>query len=183
MTDKELPNEAGPQGEPPDPGKPRPAPPSEILSPSLAKALQSAGVDPKNPDITKTVEIISLNMMTAIGSLPLPPPAVLSEYNEVFPGLADQIVKWTEEQRHHRMKLEIQVTTGAEQRMNRGQLIAAGVALIGLSLAALVGIVGNPWAAAVIAVVSIGGPTAAVYLARGNLVPAPRRSSEADRKS
>jgi uncharacterized membrane protein len=114
-------------------------------------------------------------MMMASGSLPLPPPAVLSDYNEAFPGLVEKIVDWTEEQRQHRMRLENQVTAGTENRMNRGQLIAASVAIIGLGLAALVGIVGNPYVAMVIAVVSIGGPTAAVYLARGGVTPTPRQ--------
>jgi uncharacterized membrane protein len=106
-------------------------------------------------------------MMMARGSLPLPPPALLSDYNKVVPGLVEKIVQWTGEQREHRMKLETLVTTGAESRMNRGQLIASGVAIVGLILAALEGIVGNPYVATVIAIVCVGGPTAAVYLARG----------------
>lgn len=63
----------------------------------------------------------------ARGSLPLPPAAVLSDYNEEFPGLVDKIVQWTDDQRQHRMTLEMRTTIGAEKRMDRGQLIAAGV--------------------------------------------------------
>lgn len=178
MTDKEPPDNAEPQSSPPDPEKPKPTSPSEILPPSLDKALRTAGVNLQDPDVTKTLEI-SLKMMMARSSLPLPPPAVLSDYNKEFPGLVDKIVLWTEEQRQHRMILENQVTTRAENRMDRGQLIAAGVAVIGLCLAALVGIVGNPYVAAAIGVVSTGGPTAAVYLARGDMTPRLRATSPA----
>jgi uncharacterized membrane protein len=142
----------------------------ETVPPAIDAALRSAGVDPQDPNITKTVGI-SLNMMTARGHLPLPPPQLLNEYDQVYPGLTAKIVAWTDEQRHHRMELERLVTTGSESRMNRGQVIAGAVALCGLCLAALVGTYGNPWVAGVIAVVSVGGPTAAVYLARGEMAP------------
>jgi uncharacterized membrane protein len=104
--------------------------------------------------------------MTARGSLPLPPPALLSEYDRAFPGLVQKIIEWTEEQRKHRHKLEDKVTTGSEKRMDRGQIIAGVVAVWGLTLAAICAIFGNPYAAGVIAIVAIGGPTAAIFLAR-----------------
>jgi uncharacterized membrane protein len=100
------------------------------------------------------------------GSLPLPPPSVLAEYNAAYPGLVDKIVEWTEIQRQHRQALERQTAEGSERPMNRGQLIAATVAIWGLTLAAAVGIFGNPYVATVIAIVAIGGPTAALLLAR-----------------
>lgn len=170
MTDEEPPDRREQPDSSPETEKPKPTSPSELLPPSLDKALRTAGVNPQDPDVTKTLEI-SLNMMMARGSLPLPPAAVLSDYNEEFPGLVDKIVQWTDDQRQHRMTLEMRTTIGAEKRMDRGQLIAAGVAGMGLCLAALVGVIGNPYVASVIAIVSIGGPTAAVYLARGSATP------------
>lgn len=91
---------------------------------------------------------------------------VIAEYNSAFPGLVEKIVAWTEEQRQHRMKLERMRTEGSEARFNRGQWIAGTVALGGLVLASIVSVVGNPWVAAVIAIVAVGGPTAAVAFAR-----------------
>jgi uncharacterized membrane protein len=70
--------------------------------------------------------------MTLSGSLPLPPPVVLQEYNSAFPGLVQQIVAWTEEQRQHRMALERLRTQSSERKLNRAQWIAATVALGGL---------------------------------------------------
>jgi uncharacterized membrane protein len=154
--------------------RPRSEPTIEIIPPSLDSALRTAGVDPTDPSVTKTLQV-SLSLMMASGSLPLPPPTILSDYEKAFPGLVAKITSWTDEQRAHRMALENQVTNGSESRMNRGQIIAACVAGWGITLAALVGIFGNPYVASIVAIVSIGGPAAAVYLARGNPVPAARQ--------
>ena len=176
MTDQKPPKEAiSPETKFPNSEKVKSDTPIEVLPPSLDKALRKAGINPSDPDVTKTLEI-SFSMLTASGSLPLPPPAILNDYNRAYPGLVDKIIGWTEEQRRHRMALENMVTNGAENRMNKGQLVGACVALIGLGLSALVGIIGNPYVAGVIAVVSIGGPTAAIYLARANPLPTFTRS-------
>jgi uncharacterized membrane protein len=105
--------------------------------------------------------------MVATGSLPVPPASILTEYEQAFPGLGTKIVSWTEEQRKHRQSLEKQRTDGAERRMNRGQLIAAFVAIWGITLAAVVGIFGSLYVGIALAVVSIGGPTAAIWIAKG----------------
>jgi len=56
---------------------------------------------------------------------------------------------------------------GAERRANRGQFIMAFIAVFGLSLSAYVGLKGNWIVGSVLAVVSIGGPTAATAIAYG----------------
>jgi uncharacterized membrane protein len=146
--------------------------PIEMVPPSLDKALRTAGVDPRDPDVTKTLGI-TLSMMMASGSLPLPPPDILASYEKACPGLVEKLITWTEEQRKHRMEIERLVITGAEARMNKGQLLGVSVAIVGLCLATFVGIFGNPYVGAVIAIVAIGGPTAAIYLARGGTVSSP----------
>jgi uncharacterized membrane protein len=149
---------------PPPMSSARPRPNIDLLPPGLDKALRTAGVDPQDPNVTKTLDI-SLNLMMARGSLPLPPPALLSEYDRAFPGLVGKIIEWTESQRSHRLKLEKQVTDGAERRMDRGQFIAGATALCGLGMATICGIIGNPFVACTIAIVAIGGPAAAIVLA------------------
>lgn len=99
------------------------------------------------------------------GQLPLPPPSILAEYEQHFPGLCEKVVGWTEAQRTHRQTLERQKTDGQEKRMNRGQIIAGAVALWGLTMATIAAAWSTP-AAIAIAIVCIGGPTAAIYLAR-----------------
>jgi|SRR5712691_2931250 len=108
-------------------------PSTEIIPPALDTALRTAGVDTRDPNVSKAIEI-SLLMFS--GSLPLPPPTVMAEYNSAFPGLVEKIVSWTEEQRQHRMRLERVRTEGSEARFDRGQWIAGAVALGGLALVA-----------------------------------------------
>jgi uncharacterized membrane protein len=138
----------------------------EVIPPGLDTVLRTAGINP-TPEVTKAIEI---SLMMFRGSLPLPPPPILSEYEKAFPGLTNKIIGWTEEQRTHRQALERQRTDGAERRMDRGQYIAAGVALWGLTMAALAGVWSAP-VGIVIAIVAIGGPTAAIWLARNGGQP------------
>jgi uncharacterized membrane protein len=136
----------------------------ELVPPALDGVLEAAGVDLKNPQVTKALEI-SMSFMVARGSLPLPPAEILAEYEREFPGLGQKLIGWTEQQRGHRQSLERQRAEGSEPRMDRGQLIAASVAITGLLVGGAVGIFGSAWAAGIIAIVAIGGPTAAIWLA------------------
>ena len=135
----------------------------ELVPADLNSALRRVGVDPKNPDVSKALEI-SLTMMFS-GSLPMVPPPILREYQNIHPQLVDKFIEWTELQANHRRQLEDLRTRGSERRLDRSQLVGAVVAMGGLILAALVGTYGNMWAAIAIAVVSVGGPTAAIWLA------------------
>lgn len=140
--------------------------PLEIIPPALDGALRSAGVDLNNPEVTKALKV-SLSLMVATGSLPVPPAPILAEYNTTIPGLGDKIVDWTEQQRVHRQSLEKQRTDGAERRMDRAQISATAIAVWGLTMAGAVGIFGSLYVGIALAVVSIGGPTAAIWMARG----------------
>jgi hypothetical protein len=137
----------------------------EVLPPALEGALETAGVDVSNPDVTRAVQV-SASFFVARGSLPIMPPEILEEYERRFPGLGRKLIDWTEEQRNHRQSLERLRTERSERRMDRGQFIAGAAALWGLTIAGAAAIYGNPWTAAVIAIVAIGGPTAAIWLAR-----------------
>jgi uncharacterized membrane protein len=142
----------------------------EIIPPELDTALRTAGLNPDDPKLTKAIEI---SLMMVRGSLPLPPPPILAEYEKAFPGLVEKIITWTEEQRKHRQSLERQQTDGSERRMDRGQLIAGGVAMWGLLMAVIAGAWSAPVGVA-IAIVAIGGPTAAIWLARNTGASKPR---------
>lgn len=137
---------------------------AENLPPGLKSALRTAGIDPTNPEIFRAVEI-SLTMMIS-GALPIAPPQILNEYKSVDPTLVPKLIDWTEQQSKHRRDIEALRANRSEARLDRGQWIGAAVALGGLALATFVGIFGNPWVASIIAIVAVGGPTAAIYLAR-----------------
>ncbi|MSO98590.1 MAG: DUF2335 domain-containing protein [Rhodospirillaceae bacterium] len=134
---------------------------NELQTQDIISVLQNAGKNPSSSNLTKA--IFSLTMMS---SGPLPPPTMLAEYERAIPGLGQKIVGWTEQQREHRQSPERLRIDGSERRMNRGQIIAASVALFGLALAASVGMWGISSVGITIAIVSVGGPTAAVALAR-----------------
>lgn len=74
---------------------------------------------------------------------PIPPPAILAEYNAIIPDAADRILKMAEKQSAHRIKMEGTVVHGNETRANRGQWIAG--LLLFASIVASVILKGNPW--------------------------------------
>src|ERR1700730_13661720 len=133
----------------------------EIVPSVLESTLRNVGVDPNDPNVSKALAI-SLTMMFS-GSLPLAPPPILKEYGNIRPELIDKLVEWTEQQSAHRREMERLRTKGSETRLNRSQWIGGAVALGGLTLAAIVA--SHTAAAIFIAVVSVGGPTAAIWLA------------------
>ena len=134
--------------------------PSDI-GPGLRSALEEAGVDPADPSVSKVLEI---SLMAFSGSLPLPPAMLLKEWEECYPGITKKLIEWTEQQASHRRALE----NSEERRLLRGQLFAGVVAFGGLCLATVCGIFGSPVVASIIAVVSVGGPTAAVLIAQSD---------------
>jgi len=151
------------------------APKVEIVPPAISSALRASGLNPEDPNVTKIVQISSA-FLVARGSLPIPPAPLLAEYDEEFPGLAERMIGWFEDQRKHRQSLEEKRTDRSESRMDRGQLFT----FIGMCLcvggAVVVGLFGNAYVAAVLAIVGIGGPTAATLMA-GNSPFSLRRPS------
>jgi uncharacterized membrane protein len=158
-------NQDGPNGDkhPKKPNEPS-GKQQELIPAALDSALRTAGIDTSDPNVSRALEI-SLTMMFS-GSLPLPPPPILKEYESLRPGLVDKFVEWTEQQANHRRSLEAENARRTQDRFDRGQLIAASVAIGGLFISGAVGIFGNPWTSAIIAIVAVGGPTAAIWLAR-----------------
>lgn len=114
---------------------------------------------------------------------PIPPAEMLAEYDRIQPGLAKQIIGWTEKQQSHRQHLEIVTTQGSERRQDRSQTYAFVVAVAGILGAATVGIFGNWVAAAFIVVACVGGPATASILARwlDRSLPSPDSKSSGDK--
>lgn len=142
-----------------DPPSVAPSPPIP-LPPEAERRLREIGDDPTDQRIRRAV------LLGTSFAGPIPPPEVLREYRQVVPELPERIVGWTEIQLQHRHALERQAADAAERLRNRGQVISGGLAAMGLALAGAVGIWGNPFVAATLAIVAVGGPTAAFILAR-----------------
>ena len=77
---------------------------------------------------------------------PLPPPAVLQQYEDVLPGSAKDIFQRSEKQSDHRMRMESAVILGDARRSDVGLVFAFILALTIIILAFYVMIWVNPWA-------------------------------------
>ena len=90
---------------------------------------------------------------------------MLGEYDAYKPGMGAEVVEWIKSQTRHRQSLEIQTTGGSENRLNKSQTQAFGIALLGMIAAAII----SNWSvttAIAVAVLAIGGPSGASVVAR-----------------
>lgn len=148
----------------------------------LEQVLREAGVNTHDPDVQRTIEVIRVSSISARGTLPLPPPQLLAEYQDVLPDLPQRLINWTETQSAHRRELEMLQAEGQEKRINRGQSGALAVSVIGLVIAGVVGVYGNGIAASFIALFAVGGPAAAVILASNSSIGWPSRKKPPNRE-
>jgi uncharacterized membrane protein len=107
----------------------------------------------------------------------LPPVDDFNSYEKAIPGTAEYIMKAADEQRRHRLAIESQQVARSERRRDIGQYISGLLAFVGLGGAIALGLFGNPWVAAILATIAVGGPLAAQTLA-GALA----RQQEADKQ-
>lgn len=83
---------------------------------------------------------------------PLPHPEILKKFDDVVPGAAERIIKMAEEQSAHRKDLERKVIESDIARSRWGQILGFFIAIIGLSVSAIVSIYGSPFAGGIIGV-------------------------------
>jgi len=149
----------------------RSSPPDKVPQRDNEGQPQSDPLEPLEPleEIVKDPRVakILIRLARFTGSLPYPPDFILEGWERIYPGITKKLVEQTERQTAHRHQLETMMAEGAERRANRGQFIMAFIAVFGLSLSAYVGLKGNWIVGSVLAVVSIGGPTAATAIAYG----------------
>jgi hypothetical protein len=90
---------------------------------------------------------------------------MLHAYDDYKLGMGLEVVEWIKDQTRHRQGLERDRADFSERRLDRSQLFAFAIGMAGLVIAA----VASYWStfvAAVIAIVAVGGPSAASILAR-----------------
>lgn len=95
---------------------------------------------------------------------PLPPPAVLKEYEQLLPGATERLLTMSEQQTAHRLQMQresMELTSVAVQasasRANRGQIFAAFIATFIILVGLVVALFENAWAGAVIISVDVAG--------------------------
>ena len=74
---------------------------------------------------------------------PLPPPAVLREYEDIHPGVAEQLFNLHEKQANHRMEMERQTQATDREAQARGQWTSFILVLAALIVAGVVGVWGR----------------------------------------
>lgn len=87
--------------------------PDEILMSVIADRLQQESGD----EVKKVIQTISQKNFSG----PIPPPSMLSEYEDVHSGLSDRIVTMAETQQKHRQSLEKSSVNAAIKAESRGQ--------------------------------------------------------------
>lgn len=109
---------------------------------------QELSADKPDPSTASTRQTQQVLMHTQQWAGPLPPPAVLKQYDEVFPGLAERIVASMEREQDHRHAVDRSLIETHRVTFTRGQRIAATIALICLVLGFILGNNGQSVAAA-----------------------------------
>ncbi|HEJ7902499.1 TPA: DUF2335 domain-containing protein [Serratia marcescens] len=74
---------------------------------------------------------------------PLPPPAMLREYNDIVPGAAERILERSEKEQAHRHRVTEKSVDGAIGKDKRGQWMAYSITLIILAIATLFALKGQ----------------------------------------
>jgi len=92
-----------------------------------------------------------------ISSGPIPSPQILQQYNSIVPDAAERIIRMAEKQSDHRIDLEGKVVSSNILKSYIGMMLATIIAVYGLYIAKEISINGNPWAAAIIAALDLGG--------------------------
>lgn len=88
---------------------------------------------------------------------PIPPPDLLTQYNDVVSDGAERIFAAFEAQTRHRQSIEAAVVHGNENRAGRGQWMAYSLAIIILALGSVMIFTGHEWAGATLITVDLVG--------------------------
>lgn len=87
---------------------------------------------------------------------PLPPPEVLSKYDQIVRGAAERILRMAEEQSTHRRHIEAQVISADTKNSQRGLIFGLIIGLAGFAAATIMVLFGQPWAGAFLGLLNLG---------------------------
>ena len=128
---------------------------------------------------SQSVEIVST---TISWRGPLPPPAVLRQYDDVLPGSAERIMRTMEERANHRIQAEKAAVEAASKRAYLGLATGFIISLLMIAAGAYAIIWGNnPWlGVAVIAAQNLAFASLFVYVANARRRARERKAADAD---
>ncbi|MDT9109326.1 DUF2335 domain-containing protein [Escherichia coli] len=108
--------------------------------------------------VSKNPKVIAMFQQESFQG-PLPPPAMLLQYNQILPGGAERIFRLTEKEQEHRHKTQSDALLGAVSRDKRGQWMGFCIAMVVLIMAAFFANRGNTWFAGTLATLDLVGLT------------------------
>ncbi len=106
----------------------------------------------KLPQKTQTAYVQSMSF-----SGPIPPPALLGQYDEVESGMANRIVTMTENEQIHRHIWEDKVLEAQKSDMRKGFLLGGIVSCLSILGACYCAYIGQPWIAGLMLAPPAGG--------------------------
>ena len=124
-----------------------PSPPAEVEADGIPAAVLETV-----PDNARIAYVQSISFKG-----PLPPPALLKEYDKVKPGLADTIIAMAQTEQDHRHKWEASSLKAHHSDRRLGLWLGFGIAAIGMASASVAAFLGYPWVAASALVPAVGG--------------------------
>jgi len=140
-------------------------------SPSAAKSLEPEIDDParqksddSGPQPGRATTEITVRSFEFSG--PLPPPQLLTAYNDAFPGCAERIVAMAEKQAEHRQQLEKSVVQNNCRAQSFGQIFAFILSLIVLGGGVYVLAQGKSIAGFSAIILALGSLIGALYVSR-----------------
>lgn len=138
-------------------------------------------LDPRDEPRSGTVEREQQkrgSVVTTAFQGPLPPPSLLSEYDSVVPGLAQEIVHWTTSQTGHRqgienraMAIDEKLSTWYVVEILMGQFFALIIALAVIFAVVYLALNGHEVAASALGTVGFGGIIVAFITGRRKRAP------------
>ena len=105
----------------------------------------------------QSVEIASVTQRTTAWRAPLPPPAMLEQYDALIPGAAERILRRWEKQSDHRMEMEKVSITGESKRSYIGLFFAFILSVIIISSGTYIAVFIHPGTGAFIIATGVAG--------------------------
>lgn len=135
-----------------------------------AKKIVPAKLSPKRK---KTVSTVENKLVTEQFQGPIPPPQVLSGYEQLLPGSADRILSMAEKETEHRQKMEtkaldaeIEGSKSEAKDTKRGQICGLIIGITALVSGSYTAISGFPWAGSFIGAGGVAGLVSAFIAGR-----------------
>jgi len=110
----------------------------------------------KKAEALKVITACSIKTASSFRG-PLPPPSILSEYNDVLTDGAERIIKMAENQSSHRIELEKHAIKEELRQSKNGQIFGFILAIIGMIIAFFLAYLGHEIVAGIFGTTTIIG--------------------------